>query len=366
MENKIDEKIQKKLYSDDNIDVTTYKCPNCKGEAVFDPTLQKMKCLYCGSEFEIENSATVSERDLSELLTQGQDWSEADVYQCSSCGAKEIIDQHDVSHVCPFCGTSNIVKTDELPGLKPQGIVPFKISAEKSSQIATSWAKKKKYAPIPFKKSVKAENIHGIYNPVFTFDADTDSFYDGRLGKYYTTYRYENGRRVAHTETRYFNIRGRQQLSFDDFLVQASSNMPMSTINAIEPFPTNNAPEYTSEYLRGYSASTYNTSGSECWESGKRQMKAKIEAAILKKYDYDVKSYLKVNTSFSNLHYKYILVPVYVGHYNYKNKLYNFFINGVNGKITGKTPVSFWKVFFTVLAILLVVGGIIAYFVIFD
>ena len=58
--------------------------------------------------------------------------------------------------------------------------------------------------------------------------------------------------------------------------------------------------------------------------------------------------------------YKYVLVPVYVGHYKYKNKLYNFYINGENGRITGKTPVSKLKVFWTVMLVLAIIAGIVA------
>lgn len=352
--------VEEKLYSDDNLDVSTFKCKNCGGEAVFDPKTQKMKCLYCGSSFDIDNSTVVKERDLSELIDGGDVWDETEVYQCKSCGAKEILSNQEVSVRCSFCGTSNIVKTEELPGLKPQGITPFKIPKEQANQIAVKWAKQKLYAPRSFKKSVKAEALHGIYNPVFTFDALTKSSYNGTLGKNYTRYRFINGKRVAQTETRYFNISGFQDVTFDDLLVQASSKIPTGIIKDIEPFPTKVALEYRTEYLRGYPASTYDKSGSDCWNECKNIMDSTIERQILKRYDYDVKVRLAVNTTYLNEQYKYVLVPVYVGHYNYKKKLYNFYINGFNGKIGGKTPVSAVKVTFTVFIILALVAGVIA------
>ncbi len=356
----IDQEASEKIYSEEKLDTSTYKCPNCGGESEFSAKDQKMKCLYCGSLFDVDNNEVVEERNLGELLTNGQVWDEAEVYQCQSCGAKEILYNQEVAMECPFCGTNNVIKTEDLPGLKPQGIAPFKIDKQKSSEIAIKWAKKKKYAPQEFRKSAKAENIHGVYNPVFTFDADTDSSYDGQLGENYTVVRHVNGKRVTETRTRYFHISGNQSLKFDDVLIQASSDLPANRIKEIEPFPTNNAPEYRTEYLRGYSASSYNKEGSVCWEECKLKMKEGIERAILKRYRYDVKVYLNVKTIFSNEKYKYILVPVYVGHYKYKDKLYNFYINGDNGKITGKTPVSVWKVLFTVLAVLLVIGGMAA------
>ena len=208
--------IEKKLYSDDNIDVTTFKCPNCGGGSVFDAKTQKLKCLYCGSLFDIENKKEeiVVERNLNELISKGEVWKEAEVYQCQSCGAKEIIENQKVSHVCPFCGTKNVVKIEELPGLKPQGIVPFKLDKKMAGQCVLKFVKRKLYAPRKFKKSAKPENIHGIYNPVFTFDCLTLSAYSGRLGKNYIVNHIVNGKMVTETRTKVFNISG----SYDQFL----------------------------------------------------------------------------------------------------------------------------------------------------
>lgn len=47
--------------------------------------------------------------------------------------------------------------------------------------------------------------------------------------------------------------------------------------------------------------------------------------------------------------YKYVLLPVYVGHSTWRQKLYNFFVNGETGKVTGKAPVSPLKVLGVVL-----------------
>ena len=351
---------EEKLYSDDNVDTSIYRCANCGGEAIFDAKSQKMVCQYCGSKFDLAESGKVEEKDLADLISHAKVWQEAEVYQCKSCGAKEIISNQDVAHECPFCGTNNIVKIEELPGLKPQGVVPFKMEKTRVSQIALNWAKKKFYAPRAFKKSAKPENIKGVYNPVFTFDAETKSTYSGQLGKNYTTTHIVNGRPVTQVHTRYFNISGRQDLNFDDYIVQASSNIPNATLVSISPFTTNGAPKYNQDYLRGYSASTYNKDGSTCWRECQTSMKKDIERKILSKYDYDVKSYLNVKTAFLKQKYKYVLVPVYVGHYKYKGKLYNFYVNGENGRIAGKTPVSKLKVFWTVLLVLAIIAGIVA------
>ena len=57
--------------------------------------------------------------------------------------------------------------------------------------------------------------------------------------------------------------------------------------------------------------------------------------------------------------YKYVLLPVYVGNTEYKNKKYELLINGQTGKVYGKAPKSPWKVFRFFASAFLLVGAAI-------
>lgn len=345
--------VEQKLYGDEHVSMSIHKCPNCGGETVFDTKTQKTKCLYCGSSFDIDATQTVDEKSIEELLDGAKVWQEVDVYRCETCGAKQIISKQDVAHVCSFCGTSHIIKTEELPGLKPQGVVPFKMPIDNVASCAQKWVKTKFFAPNAFKKSATPENIHGVYDPVFTFDCETKSQYKGRLGRTVTS---SDGKS---TEVAYFTVSGDINVNYDDLLVQASSSITTTTLSKIAPFNTNNAPLYSEEFLRGFKASTYNKDGKACWDEGQDIMRKDIEKRILRRYTYDVKDYLNVNTAFLKQKYKYVLVPVYVGHHTYKGKLYNFYVNGESGKVTGKTPISPFKVSLVVILSILFVAGIV-------
>ena len=66
-----------------------------------------------------------------------------------------------------------------------------------------------------------------------------------------------------------------------------------------------------------------------------------------------------IDMKLSDETFKHILLPVYVSAYKFKGKRYNFFINGQTGVLSGKRPYSFWKIFFFVLGILLIIAVII-------
>ena len=335
------------------------KCPECGAEMVFSPEKSALECPYCGNTVAVDFSQTSKERDFSELFNVADKWGgETHVFRCNNCGAKEVLSKNEIAKVCPFCGTTNIVVTDELSGLKPNGIVPFAIDKKTAAAKVKTWAKRKLYAPRAFKKSVTPEGIAGTYNPAFTFDADAFVVYRGVLGKHYTVTRTVNGKTVTETRTRYFNIGGTFDMRFDDILIQASEKISQRDINKLRPFDTNESNEYSTEFLHGFSAQQYEKSGEECWTEARRLIEQIVKSRILAKYDYDVIQSYSQRVETNNVTYKYLLLPIYVGHCKWKKKLYNFFVNGHNGNVTGKTPVSAVKVLITVLIGLGIVVGL--------
>lgn len=334
------------------------KCPSCGAELEYSPSDIKLVCPFCGASKEIDLSRKVSEQDFDNLFKAQNTWGDqTHVVVCKNCGVKEVVLKSEIGKSCSYCGTPNVVKTDELSGLKPNGVVPFQITKEEASEFVKKWAKKKFYAARAFKKNVNPEEIAGTYNPAFTFDASSYSSYSGRLGKHYYETRTINGKTQRVRKTRYFDISGTYSRFFDDVLVKATTNKNMN-VN-VGDFDTNNAQDYSEEFILGFSASQYDRDGKECWNIAKGDMASMIRRGILDKYDYDVVDKLNVNTDYSDMTYKYLLLPIYVGHCSYRKKIYNFFVNGKTGAVAGKVPLSILKVGITVLIIAALVLGII-------
>lgn len=339
------------------------KCPSCGANMTFDPEKQVLRCEFCATEREFEIRAN-EEQDFEKLFAYNAQWSdETHVFSCNNCGARVVVSKNEISKDCPFCGTSNVLETKELSGLKPNALVPFKISRETATEKAVAWARKRFFAPRRFKKYVThAEEMSAMYSPAFTFDTSTFSTYKGRLGRTETYTTRSGGKTVTHTRTVYFNISGVFSMNFDDLLIQASSQINQKTVDKLQPFDTNNSKEFTEEFLHGYSATQYAKDGKECWGEARKIIDKRIRAGILSKYSYSSVDYLNISTQCSDTKFKYLLLPIYVGKFNYrkradkKAKLYNFFVSGFNGKVTGQAPVSPLKVALLVLGIL----GVIA------
>lgn len=342
-----------------HVDANVSKCPTCGANLVYSPMLKKLHCEYCGGNVDIDLTDYAEEVPFDRLTHTYEDWStETRIFACSNCGARTIVSRKDIAPVCPYCGAHNVVEQKDLVGLKPNAVLPFLIDAKTAAEKFKAWARRRFFAPRKYKKSAKAEKIRGNYFPAFTFDSDTFSSYNGRLGKYYTVTVRRNGKTYTEQRIRYFYISGTYSKFFNDVLIYANRNKDEKTMGKLLPFATDYAQKYNDDFIYGFGASQYEKEGTECWGEAQGKMREYVKNAILAQYTYDIIDSLNINMSFGRVTYKYMLLPVYIGHSKYRKKLYNFFVNGQNGNVAGKTPVSPVKVTALVLLGLLVVVGI--------
>jgi hypothetical protein len=70
-----------------------------------------------------------------------------------------------------------------------------------------------------------------------------------------------------------------------------------------------------------------------------------------------------VNTcaTFSEIEFKKLLFPVWIGSYRYKNKNYHVYINGQTGVVFGKSPISVLKIGILALAAAAVIAALILF-----
>ena len=344
----------------EQVETENVKCDSCGSNMKFDPASQMLYCEHCGRKESFATYVQADELAIENALgTGGAEWNdEAKVYRCENCGAKVVLDRGETASVCPFCGTAQVVESNELARLKPNALLPFKLTAEGANECCKRWAKKKIFAPGSFKKNLKAENIHGVYIPCFTFDSNTESIYSGRIGKRHTRTVGSGKNRRTETYIVWRNIGGNFSHFFDDVGIVAGSRVTQRDLEKMGPFDSNRSTKYDGKYLLGFSSYYYDKDISVCWGEAKQKMDAELKRLILSQYSYDVVEYFNIGTKHFNVTYKYVLLPVYAGHFGFRKKIYNFFVNGTNGRVTGKTPVAIWKVLLTVLVGLAVLTGL--------
>ncbi len=346
-------------FSEEERDVETelVKCENCGSNMVFDPESQQLECVHCGSKKSFASGEIASELDITEGFDNSLEWQGEEVccFFCDNCGAKIVLRSGEAATVCPFCNSAHAIKPEEMSGLKPNALVPFVFDEEKGLELAKTWAKKKFFAPRKFKKNITSESFKGVYAPCFTFDSFTTSYYEGRIGKTHTRTVGTGKNRRTETYVVWRNIRGTYRYNFDDLLITAGKKFDQPTLDKIAPYDTNDSKRYEENYLLGFMAYQYDEELTDCWQKAKRRIDGELKRLILSQYVHDRVAYLNVSTVHERVTYKYVMLPVYVGAFNFKKKLYNFFVNGSTGKVSGKTPKSAFKITLFIALIVAVV-----------
>ena len=322
-----------------------YKCPNCGSVLCFDPKSGKLKCTHCSSLEELVKVSRAFEIPYTPKSEESYTpWGDAKTVKCRSCGAEFAVNDYETAKNCPFCGTSNIMRTDDVPGIKPNGILPFKISQEEAKEAYKAWIKKRSMSPNSLKKLAEQKDLKGIYVPLFTFDAATFSTYQIRYGikRTVTVGSGKNQRTV--TVTDWYQDSGRYSKAFNDIQIEASQFLMQKNVYKTGGFDSDDAVQYHSQFIAGFGAERYSTGLDQSWDKAQGIIDSSIRSAILSRYNYDELDYLHVQTQYNEKTYKYLLAPIWLMVYNYKGKNYTCVINGRTGAADGRAPLSKIKV----------------------
>lgn len=344
------------------------KCPNCGASLVYDPNNAKLYCAHCKSYVDFDKSKDVREREFNELINM-EKWDETAVryYRCENCGASAVLPRTTLATKCPYCGSPVVVDEEQTGLVRPDTIVPFEISEQQAEDHLSAWAKKKLYAPRDFRKGHKNLSIKGVYTPAWTFDLNTVTYYKGRLGKHRTRTVRRNGKTYTETYTDWFYVDDMLDSSFDDIYVSGNKHISVKDFNNLGLTNHSKYAVYTDEYLAGYMADNYTVPPEDAYQIARKKADSAIYSDIMARHNADVDGGLQIDTHVVSRSFKYVMLPVYVVSCKYRKKNYNQYVAGVYSgnsaskvKVSGKAPVSLWKVLVTVLVCLGILAGIIA------
>ena len=324
-----------------------YKCPCCGGAIAFDAGLQKMKCPYCDTEFEMETlsayDSELSKETADEMeweSTAADAWQEEDgirSYVCKSCGGEIVGDNNTAATSCPFCGNPVVMMEQFSGSLKPDRVIPFKLDKKAAISALKEHYKGKKLLPKVFKEENHLHEIQGIYVPVWLFDAEAEA--DVRFKA--TQVRAWSDSRYDYTQTSYFALSRSGQLAFSCIPVDGSTKMDDAMMESIEPYDFSQAVDFQTAYLAGYFADKYDVTAEDSIQRANERIKRSTEEAFAS----TAKGYTSVTPEFSSVRLqkgqtRYALYPVWLLNTKWNGKLYTFAMNGQTGKMVGDLPMD--------------------------
>lgn len=341
-------------------------CASCGAELKFKPGSHQIKCEYCGYEEFIEKSkSSFEELELQHYLKAVGDnaYTETiDLLHCKNCGGNQHVEESYKSLHCVYCGEPLIREDVEREGwISPGALVPFQLERKEAGTIFKSWVKKLWFAPNRFKRAaLDPEAVHGLYVPYWTFDAQLFALYQGQRGDYYyetQTYRTKNGRRTRQVrKTRWSHASGQVEGFVDDILINASVKKQYEIPGKISLWDLKQLVPFNSKYLSGFITEKYTIPLKEGHHKSFQRAKDIAYSWIREDIGGDTQRIHHADIKLSEETFKHVLLPVYISSYRYHEKKYHFYVNGQTGSIHGNRPYSFWKIFFLVLFIMVVIA----------
>lgn len=329
--------------------IQEYKCPCCGGAIAFDSTIQKMKCPFCDTEFEMETLASYDNElrsdqvdDMSWQTDSGDEWQEEELgrlnsYVCQSCGGEITCDENTAATSCPFCGNP-VVMMGQLSGtLRPDYVIPFKVDKREAKAALQKHYEGKRLLPKVFKDQNHIDEVKGVYVPFWLFntDANVNMRYKATKVRTWSDSNYN------YTETKFYAVSRGGKLKFERVPVDGSVKMSNELMESLEPFNLSEAMDFQTAYLAGYLADKYDVSAEQSAERANERIRKSTDAAFYE----TVKGYTTVtketgSIQLQNSKVTYALFPVWLLSTTWNGQNYLFAMNGQTGKMVGDLPLD--------------------------
>ena len=210
--------------------VISFKCPNCDGELIFDPSTQKYKCEYCASLFsqpELDAMKPASAGEKNDApgsgsmaggsggTTGGTDGKaagepgdetqqeEAVIYTCPSCGAEIITDRTTAATFCYYCHNPVVIGGRLSGELLPNRVIPFEVTRQEAETKFLDYVSAKKFVPRAFFQKKQIERMSGVYFPYWLYDVELEGRMDGTA----RNIRVWRTGDIEYTETKHYAVR---------------------------------------------------------------------------------------------------------------------------------------------------------------
>lgn len=348
-----------------------YKCKNCGAVLEYSVETNRMVCTHCQNSFSVEEVSEFNKSnddevkivknssafqmnfqngfasnnfgDYNTILERKQEEAEKtesrehasismQIMKCTSCGAELAVNGVETSTFCAYCGQATVVQDRMEEYLKPDYIIPFKVTRDDAERIIRNTLNDGMFVPKAIKE-FEVEKMRGIYVPFWLFDM---YFHDRQFYKY--------SKKVGKTTvTRYEFFEG--QTEFRRLTLDASKNLNDDSSQRLEPYDMRQMREFDTAFLSGYY--------SDRFDMGIKDMEkpAAVKAGLL--FNEEARKEIKHKTASlvqSNPEYRvngtnYALLPAWFMTFRHNNEPYTILVNGQTGKMVGAVPYQKGKVY---------------------
>lgn len=310
-----------------------YKCPNCNAPIKFSPTHKKLYCAHCEQTY-LPTDIHVEDTNPGKPLSYGvkiekrrHDTIKMQILRCNSCAAELAMNNVEVSSYCAYCGQPSVELVRVEDYLKPDYIIPFKVSKSQAENLIRSKLNSGDYVPNSI-KHIEPDLVRGIYVPFWLFDI---YYEDSQYWKYKVDEKTEEySYRMANT-------------CFHKITIDASNQLLNDTSQRLEPYDLSELIPFDPTYLSGLYSDRFDTPVDEGIEIALERIHDLFTDGVRQTVDPEAVC-VSMQPRHKIVKEEYALLPAWFFTFRYKDKPYTILVNGQTGKVVGTVPTSKSKV----------------------
>ncbi len=313
------------------------KCLTCAGQCTYSPVQEALTCLSCGTTYGLETPDDAMAAVEHEYFADAPELdrpvlTDRRPYQCEGCGGEVLFIGDALSNQCPYCNAPVVLGTGDV-GYRTKALIPFKADAGFAARQAQDWVKGRFGAPNDLAGIVSRARIAGLYAPFWTFDSR-------EAVEYWAKYTTGSG-----DDRRTHSVSGRLDITFDDLLMPASPHVtPLIRDGILHDFDPSELRPYRAGYLAGFAAERHHQSVPQGLAANEADKKLLIRNRIKRHINKRGVHAIRYQTDTTGVHYRRILLPVWMLHYTYGDRDMKVVVSGIDGRTFGERPFSKWKI----------------------
>ena len=247
------------------------------------------------------------------------------IMRCTACGAELAVNGTETSTFCAYCGQATVVQDRVDDYLKPDYIIPFKVTRDAAERIIRTQLNKGFFVPKGI-KNFEVEKIRGIYVPYWLFDMH---YSDRQFYKY-------SKKQGKTTVTRYEYFEAKT--FFKQLTMDASLNLNDDSSARLEPYDMRQLEDFDMAYLSGYYSDRFDVGVADITGNAVLRAGELFNEQAMKEIKHKTAKLVKQDPDFNVSKTEYALLPAWFLSFKYDDKPYTILVNGQTGKMVGAVP----------------------------
>lgn len=329
----------------------SFPCPACGATLEFVPSAGAITCRHCGHVGEpparpIGRAAEELEFRVGILERARHGWgAPRRELICETCGGSLTLPEGELTARCAFCASNRVVLGQaDSDRLRPAYLVPFKNERSEVVERLRQWLGQGWMHPGRLVRAAAGANLVGIYAPFWTFDARVTAKWEAEVSYTRTETRFEGGELKVRVVVEWRHESGREEQVVDDRVTSGTRRLTPELLDRISSFDLDDLVEYDPSYLAGWRAQTYDVGLEAAWDAARAVIRERVRRACRKQTGGKQIRNFVIVADFDDERWRHVLLPVWIVAYRFGNQSHQVLVNGQTGKLAGRKPVAWSRV----------------------